>query len=413
MISRPAFAGSNISNVKAHNLEAVLRILLHQGAVSRVRLAHLTGLSTTTITNLVAELIEQEIVVEDGRESSQSGGAGRPRIPVRLVPSARHVVGVHIGVGNIRVAVADLFGQVQTYLSMSHERHAPAEEVLARVADLIEEAVATAGVDRERLVGVGVGASGLVDPHTGVNVLAPNLNWRNLPIGDIFRDRLGLPVCVDNNVRAMALAEAMFGAAQEVNTLAFVYGRVGVGAGFVIGGNIYRGSRAGAGEIGHTTIIPVGGAPCRCGNTGCLETLVSESEILRLAQDLAARHPRSILAARLSDTSKPPIEQVFEAARAGDRETLLMLHERAHYMGIALANLVNSINPDMIIIGGLFAAGHDLMLSKMEETMRQRAFANLGDSVELRVTTFGRKVGVIGAAALALDAFFFRQAASA
>jgi len=208
------------------------------------------------------------------------------------------------------------------------------------------------------------------------------------------------------------LAEAMFGAAQNVNTLAFVYARVGVGAGFVIEGNVYRGSRAGAGEIGHTTIIADGGATCRCGNTGCLETLVSEPEIIRLARDLAARHPESVLAAKLSDSSKPAIEQIFEAARIGDREIQTMLRERAHYMGIALANLVNSVNPNMIIMGGLFAAGHDVMLPQVEETMRQRAFANLGDSVELRVTTFGRKVGMIGAAALALDTFFYQQSVS-
>ena len=412
MLPRSSFAGSNISNVKAHNLQAILRTLLHQGAVSRVRIAQLTGLSTTTITNLVAELLDQGIVVEDSREPNHSGGVGRPRIPVRLVPSARYAVGVHIGVGNIRVAVADLFGQVQNMLIMSHAPYAPAEEVLDRVADLVEQTVTTAEVDRKLVVGLGVGASGLVDPHTGINVLAPNLNWRNLPIGDIFASRLGMPVCVDNNVRAMALAEAMFGAAQEVNTLAFVYARVGVGAGFVMEGNVYRGSRAGAGEIGHTTIITDGGVTCRCGNTGCLETLVSESEILRLAQDLAARHPKSILATKLSDSSKPAIEQIFEAARAGDKETQAMLQERAHYMGIALANLVNSVNPDMIIMGGLFATGDDVLLPQVEETMRRRAFANLGDSVELRVTTFGRKVGMIGAAALALDAFFYQQAVS-
>jgi glucokinase-like ROK family protein len=372
----------------------------------------MTGLSTTTITNLVAELLDQGIVVEDGRELSQNGSVGRPRIPVRLVPSARYAVGVHIGVGNIRITLADLFGQVQNYLTMSHAPHAPAEEVLGCVADLVEETVAMAEVDRNLVVGLGVGASGLVDPHTGINVLAPNLNWRNLPIGDILTRRLGFPVCVDNNVRAMALAEAMFGAAQDVNTLAFVYARVGVGAGFVIEGNVYRGSRAGAGEIGHTTIIPDGGATCRCGNTGCLETLVSEPEIIHLARDLAARHPESDLAAKLCDSSKPAIEQIFEAARAGDREIQAMLRERAYYMGIALANLVNSVNPNMIIMGGLFAAGHDVMLPQVEETMRQRAFANLGDSVELRVTTFGRQVGMIGAAALALDTFFYQQSVS-
>jgi glucokinase-like ROK family protein len=404
--------GSKSSNIKAHNLEAMVRTLLYHGATSRVRIAHLTGLSTTTITNLAAELIEQGVVAEDGPEPNHGGGVGRPRIPLRLVPSARYAVGVHVGVGTIRVAVADLFGRLQNYLVIAHELTDPAEEVLGRTCSLIEQAIRQAGVERERLVGVGVGASGLVDPQTGVNVLAPNLNWRDLPIRDILSARLNMPVTVDNNVRAMALAEAMFGAGRDVNSLAFVYGRVGVGAGFVVSGGIYRGSRAGAGEIGHTTIVPVGGAPCRCGNTGCLETLVSEPEIVRLAQGLAARQPGSILAEKLAGSARPDIEQVFEAARAGDKETHMMLQERAHYMGLALANLVNIVNPDMIILGGLFAAGHDLLLPPMEETMRQRAFANLGESVTLRVTSFGRKVGVIGAVALALDAFFYRQSVS-
>jgi predicted NBD/HSP70 family sugar kinase len=214
----------------------------------------------------------------------------------------------------------------------------------------------------------------------------------------------------------------MFGAGRGVNTLAFVYGRVGVGAGFVVGGQVYRGSKAGAGEIGHTTAIQAGGAPCRCGNTGCLETLVSEPEIVRQAQVLAARAPGSILTARLNapqvadqpaanmdGNPDSPIERVFAAARDGDREALALLGERAGYMGTALANLVNLINPDMIILGGLFAAGQDLLLPHIEETMRRRSFAGLGEAVALRVTTFGRQVGVIGAAALALDAFFYRQ----
>jgi predicted NBD/HSP70 family sugar kinase len=225
-----------------------------------------------------------------------------------------------------------------------------------------------------------------------------------------FAQRLKLPIFVDNNVRAMAFAEAMFGAGRGVNTLAFVYSRVGVGAGFVMGGEVYRGSRAGAGEIGHTTMIPAGGAPCRCGNTGCLETLISEHEFVRQAQVLAARAPDAILAARLADESEPAlIERVFAAARAGDRDTIAMLNERAYYLGTALANLVTLINPDMIILGGLFAAGADLLLTPIEEAMRRRAFAGLGNAVALRVTGFGRNVGVVGAAALALDQFFYRQ----
>ncbi len=451
LISVPTLTGHGIGNVKAHNLRAVLLTLLHQGPTSRVRLAQLTGLSSTTITNLIAELLDQGIVAETGKEGSiaaaapdgQNGnghtgaartGAGRPPTLVGIVPSARCAAGLHFGVDTIRVGVTDLFGNLLCYRVLPHPPDLSPARLLDQAADEIEDAIAKACVSRTALVGVGVGASGLVDPETGVNVVAPNLGWHDVPIREILARRLKVPVFVDNNVRAMALAEAMFGAGRGVSTLAFVYSRVGVGAGFVVGGDVYRGSRAGAGEIGHTTMIPAGGARCRCGNTGCLEMLVSEPEIVRQAQVLAARAPDSLLAKELT-TDEPssemvvgrrssvvgeivadealdaPIERVFAAARGGDRETLAMLDERAFYMGTALANIVNLINPDMIILGGLFAAGADLMLPRIEETMRRRAFAGLGDAVTLRVTSFGRRVGAVGAAALALDAFFYRQEA--
>jgi len=443
---RPTLTGHGIGNIKAHNLRAVLLTLLRQGPTSRVRLAQLTGLSTTTITNLIAALLEQGIVTETGKEGAAETrggngrtGAGRPPTLVSIIPAARCAAGIHFGVDTVRVGVTDLFGNLLSYSVMSHPTDIASADLLEKVVSLADDVIARGCPDRSALVGVGVGASGLVDPETGTNVLAPNLGWRNVPMRAIFSQRLKTPVFVDNNVRAMALAEAMFGAGRGANTLAFVYSRVGVGAGFVVNGDVYRGTRAGAGEIGHTTMIPAGGAPCRCGNTGCLETLVSEPEIVRQAQVLAARAPDSILAAELTkderrktkddlaaeafiprpssfvaeigpdDGPDTPIERVFAAARAGDRETQAMLDERAMYMGTALANLVTLINPDTIILGGLFATGADLLLQRVEETMRRRAFAGLGDAVALRVTSFGRKVGAVGAAALALDAFFYRQ----
>jgi glucokinase len=207
----------------------------------------------------------------------------------------------------------------------------------------------------------------------------------------------------------MALGEALFGTDQDVHTLAFVYARIGVGAGFVVGGQLYHGVGAGAGEIGHTTIIPDGGEPCRCGNTGCLEALVSEPAIVRLAEELAQQDEHGILAAHLQNGDETTIEQVFAAARAGDTATRAMLEERARYMGIALANLVNIFNPELIVLGGVLAQGQDLLLLPMESTMRQRAFANLGERVRLQTTSFGRQAGVIGAAALALNAFLYQQ----
>jgi glucokinase-like ROK family protein len=410
MANQRMVVGSNISKVKAHNLRAVLSMLRQQESVSRAHLAELTGLSTTTISNLVAELLEQGIVTEEGVVKSASRqGAGRPRTSLGLVPEARHAVGIHIGVGQIRVAVADLRAHPLNYLSLDHSLDKSSTEVLRDVAALVDEAISQSGVDRERVVGVGVGASGLVNPHTGVNVMAPNLGWREVPIRDLLVQRLALPVCVDNNARTMALGEALFGVGQDVHALVFVYARIGVGAGLVVGERLYRGSAAGAGEIGHITIVPEGGKPCRCGNSGCLETLVSEPAIVRLAEGLAARDEGSILADHLHSGQGATIERILDAARAGDIATRAMLEERACYMGIALANLVNILNPDLIVLGGLCAQGEDLLLPTVERVMRQRAFANLGAQVQIKVTGFGPQAGVIGAAALALSSFFYQQ----
>lgn len=410
MVIRQTLVGTNPSTVKTHNLSAILLALLRHEFVSRVRLAEMTGLSTTTITNLVNELLEQGIVVEEGTEKpGRRRGVGRPRTSLRLVPEARCAVGIHIGVGSVRVGVTDLRGHTLSHLLLAHPLEKAPEEVLGETAVLVSQAIAQSGVNPQDLVGAGVGASGLVNPHTGVNVIAPNLGWRDVPIRGFFTERLGLPVCVDNNVRAMALSEALFGAGQDVRVLAFVYARIGVGSGLVVDGRLYRGSAAGAGEIGHVTIVPEGGEPCRCGNTGCLETLVSEPAIVRLAQELAEQDREGILATHLQHGEGTTIERIFAAARAGDEAALAMLEDRARYMGIALANLVNVLNPELIVLGGLFTQAPDLLVPAIEATMRQRAFANLGQRVELQTASFGREAGVVGAAGMALNAFFYQQ----
>ena len=190
---------------------------------------HATGLSTTTITNLISELLTLEMVAESGREVlakrmpvSAASTAGRRRRSGS--PRGAFAVGIHFGVDTLRAGVTDLFGNLSCYRVLSHATDTPAPHLLEQALGLVEAVIADGCVRRESLVGVGVGASGLVDPETGVNVLAPNLGWRDVPLRDIFSRRLGLPVFVDNNVPAMALAEAMFGAGRGVNTLAFSTG---------------------------------------------------------------------------------------------------------------------------------------------------------------------------------------------
>lgn len=416
-MSKPTFAGSNASLVRAHNLRAVLNHFLNEGSVSRAQLAERTALSNTTITNLIDDLLVQGIVVEDDTEAartqaSRNGSSrrvGRPRTSLRLNPNARYAAGVHIGIGILRVAVVNLHAEIIRNTIASFDVTAPAAHVLNQIARLVKQTIADSRIETDRLIGLGIGASGLVDYEAGVNVFAPNLGWHDVPLRDWMQDRLGLPTTVDNNVRAMALGEALFGAGRGVGVLAFVYGRVGVGAGFVVNGRAFRGSGAGAGEIGHTVMIPDGGDLCVCGQRGCLETLVSEPVIVREAERLARRRPHGALARCLAQNGKTkPIERIFAAAREGDAATLRLLEDRARYLGIALANLVNVLNPELILLGGMFAQGSEFFLPVAERTVRERAFAGLGDRVRLQPTQFGWRAGVIGAASLALSTFFYQ-----
>jgi len=257
---------------------------------------------------------------------------------------------------------------------------------------------------------VGVGASGLVDFSTGVNLFAPNLDWHDVPLRDELQKRLSLPVIVDNNVRTMAIAETYFGAGRGVDSVAFIYGRTGVGAGLTFKGRVFRGSSKGAGEIGHCVLLPHGGETCRCGNSGCLETIISESAILREAQNIAGSNPGGILARMLENCAdQSPIECVFDAARQGDSLVTEMIEARAYYLGIALVNLINLFNPDLILLGGIFSRGEDLFIAPVTQIIQRMAFSGMGKQVRLQATGFGWKAGVIGAAALALLHFFYQQ----
>ncbi len=405
------FRGSNINLVKVHNLQVVLLSLLYEPGLSRIQLAKQTNLSNTTITNIITELIEQGIASErendQGDETQRS--VGRPRIGICLNPDSRFAVGVHIGIGIFRVGIANLQDRILYNRVYEYDRKLPVAQVLEQIAAGVETVIFESGVNHSPVLGVGIGASGLVDFATGENLLAPNLNWRNVPMREYFQNSLHMPVVVDNNVRAMAIGEAYFGAGRGVNSLAFVYGRTGVGSGLVLDGKVFRGSRTGAGEIGHTVMLPRGGEPCHCGNNGCLETLIAEPAILRQAEILSRLNPEGILAQTINTRQDLTlIERVFTAARQGDQDVLRMLNERIYYLGLALANVVNLFNPELILLGGIFSQGQDLFIRPILDTIRQMSFGGLGKDVRLQATTFGWKAGVTGAAALALMQFFYQ-----
>lgn len=411
MLTPSSTLGTNSSEVKLQNMSAILLTLLSQPNISRVHLAQQIGVSTSTITNLVTELMEMGLVNEDGLvQTDGQASVGRPQRALQLVPQARYALGVHISVGRVHVVLADMTGEMihpADAYTFDHALDAPWQQVLDTIIQQINrlQADLTAyAIDAEQIIGVGVAASGLVDPYTGVNVIAPNLNWHDVAIKDYLETRLGLPVIVENNVRAMALAESMFGCAQHVYTTAFVYGLMGVGAGFTIGGQVFRGAAAGAGEIGHNKVVfyDDNGPQVRA-----LEDVISEVAIVREAAAIAQHDPNSPIRQMIQDKTLT-LDAVFDAARGGDVALRTMLDDRAFHMGIALSNLVNMFNPDLIVLGGIFYHHADVLMPTIETTLREHAFADLGHKVQLETTSFGEYVGRIGAAAVALERLLYR-----
>ena len=400
--------GSNINRVKVHNMQAVLLSLLYHEPASRVQIAELTSLSTTTITNIIDELISMGLVADDGvLESSGRRRAGRPRSALHLVKNARFAIAVQFGVETYRIAVANLGAEILISNTYTFSRTASPRVTFEDITRRIEEIIQNANIERERIIGVGIGAAGLVNYLTGVNVMSYNLGWENLPIRAWLSERLEFPIIVENNVKAMALGEAFFGAGRNAGSLVFVYGRAGVGSGIVIGNRLLRGADLGAGEVGHMIIVSHGGIKCRCGQSGCLETLIAEPALIHQAEMAAQANPSGLLALKLKVGGGRPSDLLFQAAREGDPQAIEIVEQASRYLGIALANIVNLLNPQMIVLGGLFIQGQDLILPVARATLGETAIGGLGKKVELRASSFGWQAGIVGAASLVLTSLFY------
>lgn len=398
---------SSNQTAKAHNLRLLLPVLLREQPITRPRLAQLAGLSPTSVKRLTADLMTQGILVES-RPAAQLGFTRPGRIPVSLqvAASCRHAVGVHIGARVARIVIIDAHARTCSLREVEYHREELVNTKLAQIVDQVRAMLVEshAHVPAESLVGVGVVATGLVENKAGVNVFAPHLDWRNVAIQQAFAQALDLPVAVDHYVGCMALAESLYGLGRHTQALSFVYARVGVGAGLVINGAVHRGAGQASGEIGHWCMVPTGGELCHCGNRGCLETLISETALLRLAHEIDADYMAG---------QAQSLAAVFSAARAGHSGMLELVDDRATYVGLALANLVNILSPQLIVLGGWLYDAFDLIVPVVERTLRKHAYGGSGDHIQLLPASFGRHSGEIGAAVMAFDQLFYASLAAA
>lgn len=323
--------------------------------------------------------------------------------PGSLLGLGGYLLGVDIGGYGLQVALANVQGELLRTRQQPLERGAEASEVVLAALELARGLLQEADVQPDQLIRVGIGFGGPVDVDAGVTMISHRMSgWENYPLRQVFEEAFDVTTLVDNDARATALGEALYGAGQGRPDLFYIHLSSGVGGGLVLDGQPYRGATTTAGEIGHTLIVE-GGPLCSCGKRGHLEALVSAPALIARAQALSGDEPGWLKTQAAEDPKGLRFHHVVEAARKGHLPCRQVLQEAAHYLALAVSNLVNLLNPGIVVLGGVVArlAGEDL-LQPLREEVQELSMPVPGEAVQVVLGNLGETSVVIGAIAMAL-----------
>ncbi|MGB8861201.1 MAG: ROK family protein, partial [Ilumatobacteraceae bacterium] len=360
------------------------------------------GLTRATVSSLVADLIERGMVKEVGPESDQR--VGRPATMLRLDGSQLVTLGMEMDVGFTAVLANDLAG---TCVYQRRRQISGAslafEQLLPTLVKELRRAIEAVEADGRRVVGLTVAVPGIVDVGHGVVTRAPNLGWRMAPLGERLRWALGgqLPITIDNEANLGALAEFRVGPHAGTNHLVYLMAASGVGAGIVIDGELFRGASGAAGEVGHTTVQPKG-LPCACGSVGCWETMVGLRALLHDAvPDLA---PGILRDRRLSPEAK--LAPVIARATANNPIAIKGLRKFGRWLGIGLANIVDTFNPQVIVLAGFVPWVAPWVMEEAIKALRANALSESVDVCRIELSTHGYSAAALGGAIHASERLF-------
>lgn len=388
----PSAAAARPIDVRRHNLALVLRQASARGRISRAEIARATGLTKGTVSVLVQDLLRRGLLVELGTQTE--GRVGRPRSALALNGELHCGVGLEINVDYVAVCVADLLHRVRFHrVEAIDNRGLPPESVLERAVRLVELALEAAEGEQLSPAAVGVAVPGVVEVADGRLLLAPNLGWSDIRLGDSIAARLArpdLPVLVDNEANLAALGELWLGVGPGLGDYVHVSGEIGIGAGLIVGGELFRGSRGFAGEMGHVVVDPAG-PPCACGGRGCLERLAGQEAILRAA----GLEPSP--GTSLGDAD-PALPKLLRLLGEGDPRALAAVRDAGAALGVGLADVVNVLDPESIVLGGVYAPLEPWLAAPLREALGAQTVAAPWRTLRVVASSLGPDAAVRGAA---------------
>ncbi len=381
--------GHRSETVRRANLSTIVRELHGSGTLSRSELVGRTGLTRSAIRGLIGELVAGRLATEG--PATLDGTPGRPSPLVRPDPNGAVVLALEIAVDSLAAATVGLGGEVMDLVRVDLPRGR------SSVVDIAAELAELARSVRDRLpapdaiVGVGVAVVGVVRRRDGMVSTAPNLGWRDEPLGVHLAESLGwdVPIAFANDADLAALAEHRRGVARGIDDVVLVWGSVGVGGGLIVDGEPLTGVAGYSGEVGHIPVNP-DGRPCRCGSIGCWETEVGTSALLRRA-------------GRPAEGGNDAVSAVLADAEAGDPVALAAFAETGRWLGIGLAGIINILNPELVVLGGRLSASYPFVRSALEAELDRRVVRASRRIMHVVTTRLGADAPLMGAAELAFE----------
>jgi glucokinase-like ROK family protein len=378
--------------VKKLNKSIVLETIKNKHPLSRAQISEMTGLNKGTVSTLVNELIAENFVYEIGPGVSSGG-----RRPVMLLFNkvAGYAIGVDLGVNYILTILTNLQGEIVAE-KMEPLHDLTFEVVISKLISSIESMFKLIPESTYGIVGIGIGIPGIIDDQ-GTVLFAPNLGWENTNIKEIIASKFNLPVTINNEANAGALGEKLFGIGKNVSNLIYVSAGIGIGTGIILNNELYKGGSGFSGEMGHFT-IEVNGKKCRCGNKGCWELYASENALLEQAKGLSIFHN--------TQNKEISLEELVQLADQGNKDVIHLFNTIGEYLGIGLTNIINTFNPELIIIGNRLTVAEKWIINPIKRVIESRSLPFHQKGLNIEFSNLKTYSCALGASSMAISNFF-------
>ena len=377
--------------IKDLNRTRILKYIWDNAPIDRAKVSKELGLSRTTLTIVVKELIENKILEETGHGESTREGGKKP-ILLNFREDMGYIIGITVGIKKIKVILGNIKAQFLNELETDRAIEEDPYETLKKISDLIKKLDI---YKTNKILGIGIGIPGIIDHINGIVKFSPNLKgWENVTIKKYIEDEFpGVKCYIDREANLQIFTEKWFGQENSKNFITIEAG-VGIGIGIIINDRIYRGNNDAAGEFGHTTIVPQG-SECHCGNYGCWETVATIISFLSKAKNgiekgIQTKLPDYYINGNLT------FDSIVNAYRNGDEFSKKLLEEYSHWLGVGIANIVNVFDPELIIIYGSASQLGDLGIKIIKNIIASNALPKVKRNVEVKYSHFGKEARIIG-----------------